>query len=87
MQTENEAAMQQIKRLKIEHAHASTRLAEENTRMQRMLAQVQVHQSAPHVVCIVSVSSCAYARVLHVLSHSSVSRVTLNPRSQLKMHQ
>ena len=60
MQTENEAAMQQIKRLKIEHAHASTRLAEENTRMQRMLAQVQVHQSAPSC-CVYRL--CVFMRI------------------------
>ncbi|KAL0049666.1 hypothetical protein WJX82_007177 [Trebouxia sp. C0006] len=40
-QTENEAAVQQIKRLKLEHAHALDHLAEDNVRLQRMLAQVQ----------------------------------------------
>ncbi|DBA96689.1 TPA: hypothetical protein ACH3X1_015539 [Trebouxia sp. C0004] len=40
-QTENEAAVQQIKRLKLEHAHALDQLAEDNVRLQRMLAQIQ----------------------------------------------
>ncbi|KAL0032283.1 hypothetical protein WJX79_002357 [Trebouxia sp. C0005] len=40
-QTENEAAVQQIKRLKLEHAHVLDQFAEDNVRLQRMLAQVQ----------------------------------------------
>ena len=42
VQTENEAAMQQVKRLKLEHAHSLHQLAQENAKLQRTLAHIQV---------------------------------------------
>lgn len=52
MQTENEAAMQQMKRLRLEHAHSLQHLAEENARLQRTLAHIQVlHQSHCATLC------------------------------------
>ena len=42
VQTENEAAMQQMKRLKLEHAHSLHQLAQENAKLQRTLAHIQV---------------------------------------------
>ena len=46
LQTENEAAMQQIKRLRLEHAHSLQHLTEENARLQRTLAHIQVKSLA-----------------------------------------
>lgn len=46
MQAENEAAVQQIKRLKLEHVHSQQQLAQENVRLQRTLAQIQVSMQA-----------------------------------------
>lgn len=42
MQTENEAAVQQMKRLKLEHAHNLHRLTQENAKLQRTLAHITV---------------------------------------------
>lgn len=51
MQTENEAAVQQIKRLKLEHVHSQQQLVEENVRLQRTLAQVQVTSKLGQMLC------------------------------------
>lgn len=48
MQTENEAAMQQMKRLRLEHAHSLQHLTEENARLQRTLAHIQVQRHTLH---------------------------------------
>lgn len=45
LQAENEAAVQQIKRMKLEHAHTQQRFAEEHARLQRGIAQRQVAAS------------------------------------------
>ena len=42
VQVENEAAVQQLKKMKLEHVHAHDQLAEEKLRLQRALAQIQV---------------------------------------------
>ena len=47
VQAENEAAMQQIKRLKLEQAHSQQQLAQENAGPQRTLAQTQVIPQPP----------------------------------------
>ena len=54
LQTENEAAMQQIKRLRLEHAHSLQHLTEENARLQRTLAHIQVMR------CMCTSASCCH---------------------------
>lgn len=57
IQTENEAAMQQIKRLRLEHAHSLQHLTEENARLQRTLAHIQVHHQI-HCATLCSFGFC-----------------------------
>ena len=47
LQTENEAASEALKRQRAEAAHREGVLAEENARLERLLAQVQVGRDAP----------------------------------------
>ena len=47
VQTENEAAMQQMKRLKLEHAHCLHQLAQDNAKLQCTLAHIQVTTILP----------------------------------------
>ena len=47
MQAENEAAVQQIKKLKLDHAHMQQRYANDSARLQRAVSQHQVADVGP----------------------------------------
>ena len=61
--------MQQIKKLKLEQAHALHQLAEDNVRLQRMVAHGQVTQSA----LAASVRSSCYGHAAHMVHVYHVS--------------
>ena len=47
MQAENEAAVQQIKKLKLDHTHMQQQFANDSARLQRAIAQNQVADVGP----------------------------------------
>lgn len=47
VQAENEAAVQQIKKLKLDHAHTQQQYANDSARLQRAISQNQVADVGP----------------------------------------
>ena len=73
VQVENEAAMQQLKKMKLEHVHAHDQLTEENLRLQRALAQIQVHTPGTLHCCYGKIKLTAALKLQHGL-HALASR-------------
>lgn len=79
-QAENEAAMQQIKKLKLDHAHTQKRFAEESARLQCGIAQHQVPDVEHHLIALhLMLQVVACCRMLWQAHLSALSKQFLPP--------